>query len=174
MINFIPKALTAEEDGTCPICPVRLNLEALLEDEQARLRELFAKLLTNGTSLVVSQAVAPLPELFASMTADYRVAYGLNLAIWFAAEQYGRAKKVPDLLAAYEEYRTKAKASFAQYDEAVQLVLARGTDHGVGGAEGELGALSTCHADLVSADKAFWVEVDKWTDGRREEAFKIV
>lgn len=182
MINFIPKAFDHEEDSGCPICPARKKLEALLDDESARLTGCYQKLSAIGVTQEASVALSKLPALFAALLADYRVAYGLNLAIWFAAEQHGRAKRVPELLLAYEEYRTEAKASFVSFDAAVRdfLTAARksGTDTANGAevspAAKELDELERIHREVMLAEKAFWVEVDKWTDGRRDEAAKIV
>lgn len=175
MINFIPKAFTAEEDGTCPICPVRLKFEAALEVEAALLRQVGSKLIVAGAGETLANAWQAVPAAFAVALADYRVSYSLNLAIWFSAEQFGRAKKVPDLLMAYEEYRTRVGASMAAYVESVKAFIQLASVECVAGPVKEsLDALKTSHAELVAANSVAWVELDKWTNGRREEAFKVV
>lgn len=183
MINFIPKAFDHEEDSTCPICPARQKLEALLDVESGRLTDCYQKLFATGVTGEASVALSKLPGLFAALLADYRVAYGLNLAIWFAAEQHGRAKRVPELLLAYEEYRAQSKASFSSFDagvrefiEAVRKCGEAGTAGGTTVVAGTalMDEMERTHLEVMQAEKAFWVEVDKWTDGRRDEAAKIL
>lgn len=175
MINFIPKAFTAEEDGTCPICPVRLKFEAALEVEAALLRQVGSKLIVAGASETLADAWQAVPAAFAVALADYRVSYSLNLAIWFSAEQFGRAKKVPDLLMAYEEYRTQVGASMAAYVASIKVFVDTATAECMAGPLKEsVDALVKSHAELVAANSAAWGELDKWTNGRREEAFKVL
>ncbi len=60
----------------------------------------------------------------------------------------------------------------AAYDQAVQsFVSLIATESG---ASSEVDALAQSHAVLQSSNTSFWLEADKWTNGRREEAFKIL
>jgi len=98
------------------------------------------------------------------MQCDYRLAFAINLSIWFSAERYGRAKKVPDLLMAYDEYRERLVNSFQAYQKAfAELSAAIG-----------LSEFNDAHAKLGDSITAFFTEVDKWTVKRREDAFSVL
>lgn len=158
MFNFIPKAFTGEED-TCPVCVARIQLEAVLEEIELA----FAVALPSRGKKQIA-AYFRLTKLFAELQSDYRVAFAINLSIWFSAERYGRAKKVPDLLIAYDEYRERSLNSFKAYQEAsaeLSSVLCSV-------------ALSNAHAKLAGAVNTFFTEVDKWTMKRRADAFIVL
>ncbi len=158
MINFIPKAFTGEED-TCPVCIARVQLEAALEGIELAF---VAAQPTEGKEKIA--AYFRLTKLFAEMQCDYRIAFAINLSIWFSAERYGRAKKVPDLLMAYDEYRERSVNSFQAYRNAsaeLSTVLSSPP-------------LADANTKLAGAVEAFFVEVDKWTTKRREDAFSVL
>lgn len=158
MFNFIPKAFAGEED-TCPVCIARVRLEAVLEGIE---RAFAAAQPTEGTAKIA--AYFRLTKLFAEMQCDYRVAFAINLSIWFSAERYGRAKKVPDLLMAYDEYRERSVNSFQTYQTAfAELSAAIG-----------LSEFNDAHAKLEDSITDFFTEVDKWTVKRREDAFSVL
>jgi hypothetical protein len=158
MINFIPKAFTGEED-TCPVCIARVQLEAVIEGIELAF---VAAQPTEGKEKIA--AYFRLTKLFAEMQCDYRVAFAINLSIWFSAERYGRAKKVPDLLMAYDEYRERSVNSFQAYQRAfAELSAAIG-----------LSEFNDSHAKLADSVTAFFTEVDKWTVKRREDAFSVL
>lgn len=172
MINFIPKAFTGEED-TCPVCIARLDLESSLLVQQKALQAFNFRLLTGGgCSERLAQQSLDLSGLFQTLLADYRVSFALNLGIWFAAERFGRTKKVKDLLLAYDEYREQSLASFAAFNRAVEEL--NGTMVGENTSCPELAALVSAQVKLKQSVERFWLEVDKWTLKRREEAFKVL
>lgn len=158
MINFIPKAFTGEED-TCPVCIARVQLEAVIEGIELAF---VAAQPTEGKEKIA--AYFRLTKLFAEMQCDYRVAFAINLSIWFSAERYGRAKKVPDLLMAYDEYRERSVNSFQAYQRAF-------AEHS---AAIGLSEFNDAHAKLGDSITAFFTEVDKWTVKRREDAFSAL
>jgi hypothetical protein len=168
-INFIPTAFRGEED-TCPVCIARLKLEGILDTEHARL-----------LALTESAASAGLADIgnawssFSQMLADYRVAFAVNLSIWFSAERLGRVKKVPDLIAAYDEYRTKALSSITQYDRDCKALLSviQAGESTMRCADAAT-KLGSNHQALMDSFKDFWVAVDAWTDPRREQVFKVL
>lgn len=203
MDNFIPKAFTQEKDE-CPVCLARLDLEATMPQVAANLDKLLVTAMQNGVGSTVCRALLDLHSSFGKSHADYRVAFSLNLSIWFSAERFGRVKKVPDLILAYEEYRGEASKSLSALKAAVQnLQQVCLTD-----AEGEVSSQDSSSKDSSSKDRSgngdlfnkgknsslvielsefinafkdfqtkaerFWLEVDKWTDKRREDAFKVV
>jgi hypothetical protein len=208
MDNFIPKAFTQEKDE-CPVCLARLDLEATMPQVAANLDKLLVAAMQNGVGSAVCRALLDLHSSFGKSHADYRVAFSLNLSIWFSAERFGRVKKVPDLILAYEEYRGEASKSLSALKAAVQnLQQVCLTD-----AEGEVSSQDGSSKDRSSKDSSskdssgngdlsnkgknsslvielsefinafkdfqtkaerFWLEVDKWTDKRREDAFKVV
>lgn len=203
MDNFIPKAFTQEKDE-CPVCLARLDLEATMPQVAANLDKLLVAAMQNGVGSTVCRALLDLHSSFGKSHADYRVAFSLNLSIWFSAERFGRVKKVPDLILAYEEYRGEASKSLSALKAAVQnLQQVCLTD-----AEGEVSSQDSSSKDSSSKDSSgngdlsnkgknsslvielsefltafkdfqtkaerFWLEVDKWTDKRREDAFKVV
>ncbi len=203
MDNFIPKAFTQEKDA-CPVCLARLDLEATMPQVAANLDKLLVTAMQNGVGSTVCRALLDLHSSFGKSHADYRVAFSLNLSIWFSAERFGRVKKVPDLILAYEEYRGEASKSLSALKAAVQnLQQVCLTD-----AEGEVSSQDSSSKDSSSKDRSgngdlsnkgknsslvielsefinafkdfqtkaerFWLEVDKWTDKRREDAFKVV
>jgi hypothetical protein len=174
-INFIPTAFRGEED-TCPVCIARLKLESILDTEHAQLVALTQRAATAGGATSEDlAAIGTAWSSFARMLADYRVAFAVNLSIWFSAERLGRVKKVPDLIAAYDEYRTQTLSSIAQYDHDCTALLAvihkRGTKDGCSETATKLGLN---HQALMDSCKEFWVAVDAWTDPRREQVFKVV
>ncbi len=174
MINFIPKAFTGEED-TCPVCIARLDLESCLLVEQKALQAFNFRLLTGGgCSERLAQQSLDLSGLFQTLLADYRVSFALNLGIWFAAERFGRTKKVKDLLLAYDEYREQSLASFAAFNLAVEELNSTMTGENTSGFSLELASLLSSQESLKQAVERFWLEVDKWTMKRREEAFKVL
>jgi hypothetical protein len=203
MDNFIPKAFTQEKDE-CPVCLARLDLEATMPQVAASLDKLLVTAMQDGVGSTVCRALLDLHSSFGKSHADYRVAFSLNLSIWFSAERFGRVKKVPDLILAYEEYRGEASKSLSALKAAVQnLQQVCLTD-----AEGEVSSQDSSSKDSSSKDSSgngdlsnkgknsslvielsefltafkdfqtkaerFWLEVDKWTDKRREDAFKVV
>ena len=95
------------------------------------------------------------------------MAFAVNLGIWFSAERFGRTKKVLDLVLAYDEYRDHAVAAFVEFNKALQAVVARPEANG-------FDELKLSHTLVVGVHDSFWVEVDKWTTKRREDAFKIL
>lgn len=158
MFNFIPRAFAGEED-TCPVCIARVQLEAVLEGIEL---VFFAAQPTEGKEKIA--AYCRLTKLFAEMQCDYRLAFALNLSIWFSAERYGRAKKVPDLLMAYDEYRERSVNSFLAYQKAFAELSAT-----IG-----LSEFNDAHAKLGDSITAFFTEVDKWTVKRRADAFSVL
>lgn len=158
MFNFIPKAFSGEED-TCPVCIARVQLEAVLEGIELAF---VAAQPTEGKEKIA--AYFRLTKLFAEMQSGYRLAFAINLSIWFSAERYGRAKKVPDLLMAYDEYRERSVNSFQAYQKAfAELSIAIGSSE-----------FNDAHATLGDSVTTFFAEVDKWTVKRREDAFRIL
>jgi hypothetical protein len=158
MINFIPKAFTGEED-TCPVCIARVQLEAVLEGIELAF---VAAQPTEGKEKIA--AYFRLTKLFSEMQCDYRVAFAINLSIWFSAERCGRAKKVPDLVMAYDEYRECSVNSFEAYQKAfAELSTAIGSS-----------VFNDAHLKLADSITAFFTEVDKWTVKRREDAFRTL
>lgn len=170
MKNFIPVAFTEEEEVACPVCVVRLELEDRLEKEFLAFRELFARVLSEKSlDRDVADKLFKTYELFNTYFGDYRVSFTVNLCIWFSAERFGNASKIPDVLAAYEEYRDKTKSAFAEFEEALSDTLSALEGAGVDVAE-----LREAHDEVVTASAGFWVEVDKWTDERKSSSFKIL
>lgn len=174
MINFIPVAFTGEED-TCPVCIARVKLEASLQSTAEALNKLgvgcFSVSLSSETAAVMMQLLGN----WQALLADYRVAFSLNLAIWFSAERHGRVKKVPDLLLAYDEYRTRLLSELAAYKAAHGHLLASMSKHQAKETvRGALEAYSRQHDELVLSFAGFFAEVDKWTDKRREDAFSVL
>jgi len=174
-INFIPTAFRGEED-TCPVCIARLKLETILDTEHARLLALTQSAATAGGA--VSEGLADIGNAwssFSQMLADYRVAFAVNLSIWFSAERLGRVKKVPDLIAAYDEYRTKALSSITQYDRDCNALLSViQTGETTKRCSDAVTKLGSNHQALMDAFKDFWVAVDAWTNPRREQVFKVL
>lgn len=156
--NFIPKAFTGEED-TCPVCIARVQLEAVLEGIELAFVEAQP-----GEGKERIAGYFRLMKLFAEMQADYRIAFAINLSIWFSAERYGRTKKVPDLLMAYDEYRDRSASSFQAYQKAFNEVSTA-----IGSSE-----FNNAHIRLGESIAAFFTEVDKWTVKRRQDAFSVV
>jgi hypothetical protein len=208
MDNFIPKAFTQEKDE-CPVCLARLDLEATMPQVAASLDKLLVTAMQDGVGSAVCRALLDLHSSFGKSHADYRVAFSLNLSIWFSAERFGRVKKVPDLILAYEEYRGEASKSLSALKAAVQnlqqvcLTDAEGevSSHDSSSKDGsskdssskdssgngdlsnkgknsslviELSEFLTAFNDFQTKAERFWLEVDKWTDKRREDAFKVV
>ncbi|MBI1267902.1 MAG: hypothetical protein GC193_10785 [Cryomorphaceae bacterium] len=170
MRNFIPVAFTEEEAVACPVCVVRVGMEKCLDAEFQAFREIFISALSqNSLSAEAAEELTTAYEVFNTFYSDYRIAFVVNLCIWFAAERFGKAGKVPDVLAAYEEYRDKAKAAFQHLDNAMTKLFASLTEAAV-----EFDGLSASHQALKEASELFWKEVDSWTDGRRSKAFQIV
>jgi hypothetical protein len=158
MINFIPVAFAGDEN-TCPVCVARLNLESVLAEIES---ELTQSQPYEGPDKLL--AYSSLIRLFAAMHCDYRVSCAVNLSIWFAAERYGRVKKVPELIIAYDEYRERFFASFSAFEETSR-------EHA------ELLASATLIAALEKLPlvaRLYFEEVDKWTVKRREDAFTII
>lgn len=203
MDNFIPKAFTQEKDE-CPVCLARLDLEATMPQVAACLDKLLVTAMQDGVGSAVCRALLDLHSSFGKSHADYRVAFSLNLSIWFSAERFGRVKKVPDLILAYEEYRGEASKSLSALKAAVQnlqqvcLTDAEGEVSSQDGSSKdssskdssgngdlskkgknsslviELSEFLTAFNDFQTKAERFWLEVDKWTDKRREDAFKVV
>ncbi|OPZ89274.1 MAG: hypothetical protein BWY75_01232 [bacterium ADurb.Bin425] len=218
MDNFIPKAFTQEKDE-CPVCLARLDLEATMPQVAASLDKLLVTAMQDGVGSAVCRALLDLHSSFGKSHADYRVAFSLNLSIWFSAERFGRVKKVPDLILAYEEYRGEASKSLSALKAAVQnlqqvcLTDAEGevSSHDSSSKDSsskdssskdgsskdssskdssgngdlsnkgknsslviELSEFLTAFNDFQTKAERFWLEVDKWTDKRREDAFKVV
>lgn len=182
-INFIPAAFH-DETGECPVCIARVKLDGLIESERDLLLAL-SKALEAGRFCAEDQngwagseetpALALTWSAFAQMLADYRVAFGINLAIWFSAERFGRASKVPDLLMAYEEYRLQSLSSFEQFDRTCTNLLALLDRRQGGEALSEsVGMLTRTHKALMESVSVFWIVVDDWTVKRREQAFSVL
>lgn len=175
MFNFIPNAFTGEED-TCPVCIARMGLEGALVSEETALNNLGVKLAcTDGVGEELARAYTQLRQNFQVLSGDYRVSFAINLAIWFSAERYGRTKKVPDLLLAYDEYRDRAVQSFTDYNQAFE-VLAEAIKSSVTPASlvGEYTGLLDSHKSIQPLVDGFWKAVDGWTVKRREDAFGVV
>lgn len=158
MINFIPTAFAGDED-TCPVCVARLELESVLNKIQSALSVIDWSGEGNKAG-----ALSQLHRLFGDMRCDYRVAFAVNMSIWFSAERYGRAKKVPDLLLAYDEYRDQSRASFSAFEKDAPALIQILS-------EAELAEAVT---HLSPAIAAFFKEVDSWTDSRRKSAFNVL
>ena len=191
MDNFIPKAFTQEKDE-CPVCLARLDLEATMPQVAANLDKLLVAAMQNGVGSTVCRALLDLHSSFGKSHADYRVAFSLNLSIWFSAERFGRVKRVPDLILAYEEYRGEANKSLSALKAAVQNLQQvcrkepekpEKKEEGEEGlsdkgescaATSELAEFLKVFSDFQEKAERFWLEVDKWTDKRREEAFKVI
>lgn len=174
-INFIPTAFKEEED-TCPVCIARLKLESILDAEQDHLLSLTQHPATAcGATSEELAAIGSAWASFSHMLADYRVAFAVNLSIWFSAERLGRVKKVPDLIAAYDEYRTTVLSSISEYDTKCDALLAilrkREPNDGDTNAPSEF---ELNHLELMNSFKEFWVAVDGWTIPRREQVFNVL
>jgi len=175
MINFVPKPFIAGED-TCPTCIARAGLEESLEAEQAALSKISSRFLSTGAPTdEIASTYRSLSDLFYTMLSNYRVSFAVNMAIWFSAERFGRAKKVPDLLLAYDEYRREAGQSCDEYHKVCERFLAA-CEEGLQGSsiQEDLDGLASSHKALTAAISSFWSEVDSWTNRRRDEAFKVL
>lgn len=170
MINFIPRVFGADEN-TCPVCVARTALEAQLELEQASLDKLGIKLLTAGLPEDAANAYFELQKCFRAFLSHYRVAFAINLAIWFSAERFGRTKKVPDLILAYDEYRAELVGAFEAYTRACEGFFTV-VDQSEMGAEHQNFLSATC--GLNPTYQAFLAAVDSWTVKRREEALALL
>lgn len=175
MFNFIPNAFTGEED-TCPVCIARKGLEGALVGEEAALNTFGVKLAcTDGVSEELARSYSQLRQAFQVLSGDYRVSFAVNLAIWFSAERYGRTKKVPDLLLAYDEYRDRAVQSIADYNRAFEVLAETVKASAIPASIAvEHAGLLTIHTSLQPLVDEFWKAVDGWTVKRREEAFGVV
>ncbi len=171
MINFIPKAFSDEEDA-CPVCIARTQLESALEVERKTLDQFKLALANSALTTELRLLQSTVAQSFSGMLCDYRVAFALNLAIWFSAERYGRVKKVPDLLLAYDEYRKQSEASVETYKGHLAVFQSALTSSIID--QAILSALQSSHEALKTAIGVFFHEVNNWTEKRREEAFKIL
>jgi|JI8StandDraft_1071087.scaffolds.fasta_scaffold08972_5 hypothetical protein len=174
MINFIPVAFTGEED-TCPVCIARVKLEASLQSTAEALNKLGVSCFSVSLSGETAASMMQLLGNWQGLLADYRVAFSLNLAIWFSAERHGRVKKVPDLLLAYDEYRSRLLNELAAYKAAHgQLLASMSKEPAKESVQTALEAFSRLHDELTVSFDDFFAEVDKWTDKRRDDAFSVL
>lgn len=172
---FIPKAFTGEED-TCPVCVARIQYEQAQSDLGSDLRKLGLKAASAGLPAGLAAQYLDASEKFAEMNAHYQVALGVNLSIWFSAERFGRVKKVPDLILAYEEYKDKSLQSLASCSVAFETLIS-GFSSDNAHAESckeELQELQDSLQLFVLKADVFWKVVGNWTDHRKGEAFKVI
>lgn len=175
MTNFIPMAFASSET-TCPVCLAREALETAQSNTSIALIDMHENIAAQiPPSAPALQQALQAEMAFEKMLSDYRVAFAINLAIWFSAERFGRTRKVPDLILAYEEYRQQALLTFSLYEQSISKLISLLTEQAQPGAKGiNVQEFSTTHANLIGKNEAFWLEVDKWTQKRRDDAFKLL
>jgi len=171
---FIPKAFTGEED-TCPVCVARIQYEQAQTDLASDLRKLGLKAASTGLPTGLAANYLEASEKFAEMCANYQVALAVNLSIWFSAERFGRVKKVPDLILAYEEYKDKSLTSLASCFVSIETLLGSfaGESSLAENCKSELQDLQDSHQLFVLKANVFWKVVGNWTEHRKSEAFKV-
>ena len=59
--------------------------------------------------------------------------------------------------------------------QSISKLISLLTEQAQPGAKGiNVQEFSTTHANLIGKNEAFWLEVDKWTQKRRDDAFKLL
>lgn len=172
---FIPKAFTGEED-TCPVCVARIQYEQAQSDLASDLRKFGLRAMSTGLPAGLAALYLDASEKFAEMNSHYQVALGVNLSIWFSAERFGRVKKVPDLILAYEEYKDKSLQSIASCSVAIETLLSGlASDSAVAEAfKSEIQELHDGYQLFVLKADNFWKVVGTWTDPRKRDAFSVL
>ena len=175
MINFIPTSFAGDEE-TCPVCIARTDLETKLAQEESAFLTLGQRLITaDGVNEEIAETYASVQNAYRKLISDYRVAFAINLGIWFSAERFGRVKKVPDLIIAYDEYRNESVGAFESYNLSCDAFFAAVQNSVFSSAlKAEHEALLESHTALRASVQNFWAVVDAWTVKRREDAFKLL
>lgn len=172
--EFIPSQFS-ESGGECKICDARMEFEQSLTTESNLLLSLgtggepsLNRLATLSPTLL--QAYLQLWSSLGDALSDYRVCFAQNLALYFTAERFGRLRKVPELVGACDEYRQRALASLAEFDQAFDKFKALSGSEQPKDLELPIALLLAVHDATMRTARAFWEQIDIWTQARNKTA----
>lgn len=174
MANFVPQAFSSSVEHDCHICAARQRFEQAQDAASAALHGMLQCMLSNGkTDAETSRSTSAVIRSLVEMVADYRVSVNTNFCIWYAAEQHGKSRDVPELLHAYEEYRQHSMRSIRRFLRASGRLVSHVSKAACADSlRDQLEAFKSARKDLRSAERHYWVVVDAWTNKRRDESLK--